>query len=88
MVTEMVLKRYLSVHNCKRSRNYTTVKVSNKYYVWRMIWNESKMFRVAILDLYEGAANQGMRCIREILQQFADIQHVDLHIDEFEVRIN
>ena len=60
---------------------------TNYYYVWRMIWNERTMFRVAILDLYEGAANQGMRCIREILQQFAEIQQLDLHIDEFEVRI-
>ncbi len=46
------------------------------------------MMRVAILDLYEGAENQGMRCIREILNQFAEYNHLDLHKDEFEVRIN
>ena len=43
--------------------------------------------RIAILDLYEGVANQGMRCIREILNQFAEINQVDLHYTEFEVRL-
>jgi len=43
--------------------------------------------RIAILDLYEGAANQGMRCIREILNQYAEINQVNLHFDEFEVRL-
>lgn len=44
--------------------------------------------RVAILDLYEGVENQGMRCIREILNQFADENHLNLEWDEFEVRLN
>ena len=56
-------------------------------YVWRMIWNDRHMFRVAILDMYEGFENQGMRCIREILNQYAELHNLDLHIDEFEVRI-
>ena len=43
--------------------------------------------RIAILDLYEGVANQGMRCIREILNQFAEMNQVDLHYTEFEVRL-
>lgn len=43
--------------------------------------------RIAILDLYEGAANQGMRCIREIINQFAEISQIDLHYAEYEVRI-
>ena len=44
------------------------------------------MIKVAILDLYEGFANQGMRCIREILHSFADHHHLDLTVDEFDVR--
>ncbi|RYD76611.1 MAG: hypothetical protein EOP53_14405, partial [Sphingobacteriales bacterium] len=52
-----------------------------------MIWNEKPMLRVAILDLYEGFENQGMRCIREILNQFAEFNHIELHKDEFEVRL-
>ncbi len=44
--------------------------------------------RVAILDLYEGVENQGMRCIREILNQYAEYNHVELEWDEYEVRIN
>ena len=45
------------------------------------------MFRIAILNMYEGVENQGMRCIREILNQFAELNHLDLQVDEFEVRI-
>jgi homoserine O-succinyltransferase/O-acetyltransferase len=48
----------------------------------------NKLIRVAILDLYEGVENQGMRCIREILNQYAEVNQLDLQWDEFEVRIN
>jgi GMP synthase-like glutamine amidotransferase len=44
------------------------------------------MLRVAILDLYEGFANQGMRCIREIINNFGAIEGIKVHYDEFEVR--
>ena len=47
---------------------------------------EKKKFRIAILDLYEGVANQGMRCIREILNQFGDGNNLDITWDEFDVR--
>jgi homoserine O-succinyltransferase/O-acetyltransferase len=43
--------------------------------------------RVAILDLYEGQANQGMRCIRDLLAAFARAHDLRLTIDEFEVRL-
>ena len=46
-----------------------------------------KSVRVAILDLYEGKPNQGMRCIREILNHFADSNHIDIEYDEFDVRL-
>ena len=49
---------------------------------------ENATLKVAILDLYEGVANQGMRCLREILNQFAEYNNLDLHKDEFEVRLN
>jgi homoserine O-succinyltransferase len=42
--------------------------------------------RVAILDLYDGVANQGMRCIREILNQYSDQSNMDVIWDEFDVR--
>src|ERR1700744_3433955 len=44
------------------------------------------MVRIAILDLYEGVANQGMRCIRELLADYARTHELELHFDEFEVR--
>lgn len=52
-----------------------------------MNWTEKKAVRVAILDMNEGRPNQGMRCIREILNQFGDANNLDLEWDEFEVRL-
>ncbi|HTQ26633.1 MAG TPA: hypothetical protein VMI35_00825 [Puia sp.] len=46
-----------------------------------------RKIRVAVLDLYEGQPNQGMRCLREILLHFAEEQQLDLEWEEFEVRI-
>ncbi len=51
-----------------------------------MKWKEKPFFKAAILDLYEGKANQGMRCIREILNQFGDHNNIDISWDEFDVR--
>ena len=48
--------------------------------------NEQRTIRIAILDLYEGVENQGMRCIRAILTQYRDENQLDLVWDEFEVR--
>lgn len=47
---------------------------------------EKKSIKVAILDLYEGVPNQGMRGIREILNQYGEANYLDLQWDEFEVR--
>ena len=49
--------------------------------------NTSKRLKVAVLDLYEGEPNQGMRCLRDILGGFG--QESDLKIDwkEFDVRL-
>ncbi len=51
-----------------------------------MIYHENEPLKVAILDMYEGVENQGMRCIREILNQFAEVNNRDLLRDEFDVR--
>jgi homoserine O-succinyltransferase/O-acetyltransferase len=51
-----------------------------------MYFSENMPVKVAILDMYEGAANQGMRCIREILNQFADANGIDIEKTEFDVR--
>jgi homoserine O-succinyltransferase/O-acetyltransferase len=48
---------------------------------------EKTSIKIAVLDLYEGYANQGMRCIREILNQFADFNHLDIQVKEFDVRL-
>jgi GMP synthase-like glutamine amidotransferase len=46
-----------------------------------------KRVKVAILDLYEGQANQGMRCIRELLGEYGKTHNLLLEHDEFEVRL-
>ena len=43
--------------------------------------------RIAILDLYEGYPNQGMRCLRDIIWQWGEYHGYTVHVDEFEVRI-
>jgi GMP synthase-like glutamine amidotransferase len=53
-----------------------------------MSWTEKRPVRIAILDLYEGKANQGMRCIRTILREWSLQHDVELHTDEFDVRLN
>ena len=44
------------------------------------------LLRIAILDLYQGAANQGMRCIQQILQKWSSSEQIDLSIQLFDVR--
>ena len=44
------------------------------------------MIRIAILDLYEGQANQGMRCIRQIINEWSEFHSVKVSFDEFDVR--
>lgn len=52
-----------------------------------MSWNEKRSVKVAILDLYEGKPNQGMRCIRSILQDWSVANDIDVQTAEFDVRI-
>jgi GMP synthase-like glutamine amidotransferase len=47
---------------------------------------KQKPLRVAILDLYEGHANEGMRCIRQILNEFCESNHLAVEVEEFDVR--
>ncbi|MEP6927088.1 MAG: GMP synthase [Ginsengibacter sp.] len=49
--------------------------------------NEKQTVRIAILDLYEGKENQGMRCLRDIVKQFGEINNLTVELDEFDVRL-
>lgn len=51
-----------------------------------MNWSDKRLTKVAILDLYEGKPNQGMRCIRTILQDWSVSQEIELEVTEFDVR--
>lgn len=42
--------------------------------------------KVAILNFYDGIANEGMRGFREILQRYKAKNDLDLTVDEFDVR--
>jgi homoserine O-succinyltransferase/O-acetyltransferase len=44
------------------------------------------MLRIAILDLYEGHPNQGMRCIRQIINEWSEFHSMPVSFDEFDVR--
>ncbi|MEP6628491.1 MAG: GMP synthase, partial [Ginsengibacter sp.] len=52
-----------------------------------MNFNENQTVHIAILDLYEGHSNQGMRCIREIINQFGEMNHLNIISREFDVRL-
>lgn len=52
-----------------------------------MSWNENKPIQIAILDLYEGQANEGMRCIRNIIQSWGESQGLQVQYQEFDVRL-
>lgn len=51
-----------------------------------MSGNSPKSMRIAILDLYDGFPNQGMRCIRELVNHFAENTCIDVEWNEFEIR--
>lgn len=57
------------------------------YFYRFMMEAEKKHLRVAILDLYEGQTNEGMRCIRSILKEWANSHQLSIDCDEFEVRL-
>jgi homoserine O-succinyltransferase/O-acetyltransferase len=52
-----------------------------------MNFTDNKSIRIAILDLNDGKPNQGMRCIREIVNQYSDSSSIDITWDEFDVRV-
>jgi len=52
-----------------------------------MNWNGKRSVKVAILDLYEGKPNQGMRCINELLATWAESNYLDVQSDIFDVRL-
>ena len=47
----------------------------------------NKPLRIAILDLYEGRPNEGMRCIQQILHEYSAATGLPLDHRIFEVRI-
>lgn len=52
-----------------------------------MNWNEKQTVRIAILDLYEGVVNQGMRGLRDIVRNFGETHQLTIELDEFDVRV-
>jgi len=48
--------------------------------------NENKHFRIAILDMYNGFENEGMRCIKKIITEFAEKELLNISYEIFDVR--
>ncbi|WP_345057565.1 type 1 glutamine amidotransferase [Hymenobacter glaciei] len=46
----------------------------------------TKPIRIAILDMYNNVANEGMRCIRQLLQRSATELGAEFQVDTFNVR--
>src|ERR1051325_1548950 len=46
----------------------------------------NRTVKVAILDLYDGHPNQGMRCFKDILNQYGERNGIDVRWEIFEVR--
>ena len=47
---------------------------------------DKQEIKVAILDLYDGIANQGMRCFQDILERYKTTHHLNLTYQVFDVR--
>ena len=48
---------------------------------------DTKHIRIALLDMYEGYENQGMRCLREIIIDFGKTNNLEIKFDEFDIRL-
>ena len=48
---------------------------------------EKQQLRIAILDLYACTSNQGMRGIRQTIQEFEEKNQLECKVSEFEVRL-
>ena len=46
----------------------------------------TRPFRIAILDMYDGVANEGMRCIKKIITTFGESEALDIEYQIFDVR--
>ena len=66
--------------------NFPTTGGIKKLLCLQMIWNENRSIRIAILDMNDGAPNQGMRCIRKIVKDWAASVTMDVTWAEFDVR--
>ena len=48
--------------------------------------NDKKQFRIAILDMYNGFENEGMRCIKKIITEFGEKESLNISLEIFDVR--
>jgi len=51
------------------------------------MYNAENPLQIAILDLYEGQPNEGMRCLRDIISQFGQTHQIPLTLQEYDVRL-
>jgi GMP synthase-like glutamine amidotransferase len=51
-----------------------------------MIGDDKRTIRIAVLDLYNGVANEGMRCIRQIIKEWKQSVDTKVICEEFDVR--
>jgi len=49
--------------------------------------SQSTPIHIAVLDLYDGSANMGMDCIRDILDDWSKKHSVEIKTTVFDVRV-
>jgi homoserine O-succinyltransferase len=49
---------------------------------------ENQNLKLAILDMYEGMPNEGMRSIRQLVEELGADLHIPLHYQVFQTRLN
>jgi len=52
-----------------------------------MYTKEKEVIRIAILDLYNGEANEGIRCLHELINQFSDESEMEIVAETYAVRL-
>jgi hypothetical protein len=48
--------------------------------------NNERKIKIAILDMYEGAANQGMRCLQQLIKEWGENNSLNVQPKVFDVR--
>src|SRR5438874_1730292 len=64
----------------------TRFNPARKNFIILHLMNDKRKIKIAVLDLNNGFANQGMRCIQQIVHDWSEDNHHNIQTDVFDVR--